>query len=139
MNRPSTLAAAFALLTSFGAAPASAQVKGTAAFDSDWRFTKGDIADGERATRWTENVGATIMANLIPIHEDAIEMRRDGRSPLDHALHDGEDYELLFTGQPGFYFAATRIGTIKEEPGIWLQQVGGEREPLEPKGWEHRL
>jgi len=85
-------------------------------------------------------VGAVVMASLVPVHEDAIEMRRrDGRSPLEHALHDGEDYELLFTGQPAFYFASTRIGTITEEPGVWLQTAAGAREPLEAKGWEHRL
>jgi thiamine-monophosphate kinase len=86
------------------------------------------------------NVGAVVMASLVPVHEDAIEMRRrDGRSPLEHALHDGEDYELLFTGQPAFYFASTRIGTITAEPGVWLQAADGSREALESKGWEHRL
>jgi thiamine-monophosphate kinase len=74
------------------------------------------------------------------VHEDAIEMRRrDGRTPLEHALHDGEDYELLFTGKPDFYFASTRVGTITQEPGVWLQAAGGEREELAPRGWEHRL
>jgi thiamine-monophosphate kinase len=85
------------------------------------------------------NVGAVVMAGLVPVHEDAIELRRDGRTPLEHALHDGEDYELLFTGRPGFYFASTRIGTIAEEPGIFLQTAAGTREPLEARGWEHKL
>jgi thiamine-monophosphate kinase len=66
--------------------------------------------------------------------------RRDGRTPLEHALHDGEDYELLFTGQPAFYFACTRIGTVTAEPGVFLQtSPGGQRQPLEPRGWEHSL
>ncbi len=94
-----------------------------------------DLANICRASE----VGATVMANLIPIHEDAIEARRDGRTPLEHALNDGEDYELLFTGQPGFYFASTRIGTITDEPGVWIQDSQGNREKLEPKGWEHRI
>jgi thiamine-monophosphate kinase len=86
------------------------------------------------------SVGATVMASLVPIHEDAIEMRRrDGRTPLEHALHDGEDYELLFTGQPAVYFASTRVGTITAEPGVWLQAPDGSRQPLEAKGWEHPL
>lgn len=84
-------------------------------------------------------MGAVVTAGQVPVHEDAIAMRRDGRSPLDHALHDGEDYELLFTGRPGFYFASTRIGTITEEQGVWLQTGATTREPLEPRGWEHRL
>jgi thiamine-monophosphate kinase len=84
-------------------------------------------------------VGAVVMASLVPVHEDAIEMRRDGKTPLEHALHDGEDYELLFTGQPAFYFASTRVGTITEEKEIWIQDAKGGRERLDPKGWEHRL
>jgi thiamine-monophosphate kinase len=65
-------------------------------------------------------------------------MRRDGHSPLEHALHDGEDYELLFTAPLGAYSATTLIGTITAEQGIWLE-IDGKREPLEPKGWEHRF
>jgi thiamine-monophosphate kinase len=92
-------------------------------------------------------VGAVVDAAAIPIHEDAIEMRRDGHSPLEHALHDGEDYELLFTAtQPltsGNMLDAVmvdycrRIGTITAEAGIWLQAGDGTRQPLEPKSWEH--
>src|SRR5438128_12521827 len=85
------------------------------------------------------NVGATVMASLVPVHEDAIEMRRDGRSPLEHALHDGEDYELLFTGQPAFYFASTRVGTIVAEEGVFLQSADGTRERLTARGFEHPL
>jgi thiamine-monophosphate kinase len=86
-------------------------------------------------------VGAVVTASQVPVHEDAIAMRRDGRSALDHALHDGEDYELLFTGPPAFYFASTRIGTITGGEGVWLQTgaAAAAREPLRPRGWEHRL
>jgi thiamine-monophosphate kinase len=84
-------------------------------------------------------VGALVEASAVPIHDDALLlMQRDGRSPLDHALHDGEDYELLFTAKARTTFLTKRIGTITEEKGVWLQADGG-REPLEPKGWEHRL
>jgi thiamine-monophosphate kinase len=83
-------------------------------------------------------VGAVIDAAAVPTHDDAVEMRRDGHTPLEHALHDGEDYELLFTATPFNDGLAKRIGTITAEPGIWLQTDKG-REPLEPKGWEHSL
>ena len=84
-------------------------------------------------------VGAVIEAAEVPTHDDAVEMRRDGHSPLEHALHDGEDYELLFTTAPaGEVSWAKRIGIITAEPGIWLQTAEG-REALEPKGWEHSL
>src|SRR5580700_2558865 len=43
-------------------------------------------------------VGAIIESSLVPIHADAVELCGRDRVPaLDHALNDGEDYELLFT------------------------------------------
>jgi thiamine-monophosphate kinase len=95
-------------------------------------------------------VGALIDAASVPIHFDAIEMRRDGHTPLEHALHDGEDYELLFTSpcsfeelwrriaetSVGYCLGFTRIGVLAAPPGILLEQ-NGVRTPLEPKGWEH--
>ena len=90
------------------------------------------------------DVGAVVFEEKVPVHEDALEMRRDGRSPLEHALHDGEDYELLFTIDPGdLAFISTVktwvIGNMGGEPGVWLRRRDGSREPLEPKGWEHPL
>ena len=67
-------------------------------------------------------VGARLDAASIPIHVDAIELaRRDGRPAIEHALHDGEDHELIFTSAddvPG----VIRIGTIVEGDGI---EIGG--------------
>src|SRR3954471_1327152 len=84
-------------------------------------------------------VGALIDAAAVPIHDDALLlMQRDGIPPLEHALHDGEDYELLLTAKPRKSFLTQRIGTVVEEQGVWLQTEGG-REPLEPRGWEHKL
>jgi len=96
------------------------------------------------------SVGAIIFSDKIPVHDDAVEMRRDGHSPLEHALHDGEDYELLLTmaGMPTEQAARPTttgeaslnwIGTITAEPGIFLQHSDGRREPLEPKAWEHQF
>ena len=85
------------------------------------------------------SVGAVIESSAVPVHDDAVEMRRDGRTPLDHALHDGEDYELLFTApDAGFSGLARKVGMITASPGIWLQ-TDGDLQPLEPKGWEHSL
>jgi thiamine-monophosphate kinase len=84
-------------------------------------------------------VGAEIDASAIPVHDDAIEMRRDGRVPLEHALNDGEDYELLFTSaDPIRAVRCHEIGVITAEPGVWLQR-DGKREPLEARGWEHQF
>lgn len=86
------------------------------------------------------NVGAVLYDHQIPVHDDAIEMRRDGHSPLEHALHDGEDYELLYTTREVIADALPGIciGSTTAEPGIRLRTKAGDI-PLEPKGWEHTL
>jgi thiamine-monophosphate kinase len=83
------------------------------------------------------NVGAILDANKIPIHADTMAMSKtDGRSPLEHALHDGEDYELLFTGHD-LEHLGTRIGEIISEPGVFIQ-ADQTRTPLQSRGWEHQ-
>jgi thiamine-monophosphate kinase len=88
-------------------------------------------------------VGAVIDAAKIPIHDDAMAMfRLDHRPPLEHALHDGEDHELLFTTGAAADdlkpLDVIQIGKTTAEPGIWLE-TNGRREPLVPRGWEHAL
>ena len=85
-------------------------------------------------------VGAVIDAATVPIHADAIELsRRDDRPALDHALHDGEDHELLFTAvRDPRIGGMTRIGSVIPEAGVWLLRNGA-RQPLEPRGWQHLL
>jgi thiamine-monophosphate kinase len=85
-------------------------------------------------------VGAILYAEQIPVHADAGRMGRLWWSPLEHALHDGEDYELLFVaegemppGVPGIY-----VGMTTAEPGVRLRTAAGDV-PLEVKGWEHGL
>jgi thiamine-monophosphate kinase len=89
-------------------------------------------------------VGAVLEADAIPIHDDALELfRQDHVSPLEHALHDGEDHELLFTSAaPGLESeTCRRIGTITDEPGrgILLRHKDGTLTPVAARGWEHRL
>ena len=56
---------------------------------------------------------------------------------LDHALHGGEDYELLFTlpaGRNSRHPGVRQIGTMVEgKPGTI--RLGGK--PLSPRGWDH--
>ena len=53
---------------------------------------------------------------------------------LDQALHDGEDYELLYTVPPEKRVPGIRIGTItKGKPGV----VRYEGKLLEPRGYDH--
>jgi thiamine-monophosphate kinase len=83
-------------------------------------------------------VGAVVEADLVPIHADAAALsHKDGLPPLQHALHDGEDYELLFTS-PTTPRAGIYIGRIVEGGGPQLRTKSGAA-PLEPRGWEHRL
>jgi thiamine-monophosphate kinase len=102
------------------------------------------------ATGATEDAlahGAVIDADRVPVHPDAVALAaRDGASPLDHALHDGEDYELLAAVRPtpaaealAAQLGLIRVGALTAEPGIWLVGPGGGRQPLVPKAWEHRL
>jgi thiamine-monophosphate kinase len=91
--------------------------------------------------------GALVVAEDIPISADA-RLLADGKPPLEHALADGEDFELLFTVSPadGQRLLATqpvpgltlvRIGTCLEQ-GVWLEEAG-QRCPLSPAGYEHRM
>ena len=98
-----------------------------------------DISDGlSRDLRHICN-GAVLEAAAIPIHPDAIELsHRDSISPLEHALNDGEDYELLFTSSQTPP-VGIRIGTIQQEPGIWLHTPDNKSIPLQSRGWEHRV
>src|SRR6266850_1322292 len=84
------------------------------------------------------NVGATIDAAAIPIHQDAVALsKQSGRSPLEHALHDGEDHELLFTcsTRPPI---GTLIGRITADRSLLIQK-NGRNETLSAKGWDYPL
>ncbi len=70
---------------------------------ADRKFVRSmiDVTDGlmkDLPPLLPENFRAGIQVGSLPISEDAREMsRRTGKTELDHALNDGEDYELLFT------------------------------------------
>jgi len=93
--------------------------------------------------------GAVVLADAVPIADAARELSgKDGRSPLDHAMSDGEDFELVFTvsaadgdqlirNQGISGITLYRIGEIVAD-GYWLES-SGRRERLEPRGYEHCL
>ena len=85
-------------------------------------------------------VGAMVESSLVPIHADAVELSRlDNVASLDHALNDGEDYELLFTSREPVIDGAIRIGQITSDPGILLRDATGQLKPLDPRGWQHSI
>lgn len=83
------------------------------------------------------NVGLLVEASRIPIHDDATRLSyQTGREPLEHALHDGEDYELLICSPSQTLLDCTRIGRVIDGRGVCIERDGA-RQPLQPRGWEH--
>jgi thiamine-monophosphate kinase len=93
-------------------------------------------------------VRAQVQADRLPISEAAVQAAgRSGRAAWQHAVGDGEDYELLFTALPGVIPPQVRgvpitcIGSIAStdggEPGIDLWLADGSRADLSQLGWEH--
>jgi thiamine-monophosphate kinase len=80
-------------------------------------------------------VGAIVSSGSLPVHED-VKAQQYG---FEHALIDGEDYELLFTSPDKVEDPlVTHVGMITAEQGVWLQEASGRRR-LEARGWEHGL
>ena len=94
------------------------------------------------------NVGAVIETASIPIADAArTRSRTSGRTPLQHALSDGEDFELLLTMSPDeaarllqdqpLSVPVSRIGQIVDTPGQWQVDADGNRSILAPDGYLH--
>jgi thiamine-monophosphate kinase len=89
------------------------------------------------------DVGAIVEATSIPISEDA-GLQDD---PLKAALHDGEDFELLFTLAPeqcdrllkawDGRIPITRVGRVTEAKGMQLRMPDGTLIELVPGGYDH--
>ena len=112
-----------------------------------------DISDGlasdlAHILEESGGLGAVLDADSIPIHPDALTMsRQDGRPAIDHALHDGEDFELcvvvapddadLLIQSPPLSAAVHRVGTITATPGLWLCGEDGVLSQVAPRGFDH--
>lgn len=109
-----------------------------------------DVSDGLVADLYhileESKVGASINAASIPISDAAVESA-DDRTPLEHALGDGEDFELLFTVPPedGQKLAAknpltiplSHIGEIVPGETCELHEESGKKTALPRLGWSH--
>jgi thiamine-monophosphate kinase len=115
-----------------------------------------DVSDGLSLDLWrlaTESgCGAVVDLDKIPIAEAAVALsksRDDAVTPLEHALSDGEDFELILAVPPDaaerllaeqpVACGCTRIGEFVAEPGLWRLDAAGARLPLVPRGFEHRM
>lgn len=96
--------------------------------------------------------GAEIKTTSIPVSDAAHELSRrtgDSISPIEHALHDGEDFELILAVPPAeaarileeqpLSVPVTEIGRFTEGRGFRQIDESGRRSPLEPHGFTHQL
>lgn len=111
-----------------------------------------DVSDGLVADLYhileESDVGAVLDASAIPVSE-AARQATGGRSALDHALGDGEDFELLFAVSPhdGAKLVSdnpigtrlSHIGEITAEQTCLLRNDAGDLTPLERLGWSHLM
>jgi thiamine-monophosphate kinase len=101
-----------------------------------------DVSDGLAIDLWRicqqSGVGAVLDAAKIPVHFDALKLSKtSGKTPLEHALHDGEDHELLFTS-PACPPVGNLIGKITADRSLIIEHNGAQR-ALSPRGWDHSL
>ena len=95
--------------------------------------------------------GAELNLEKIPVSQAAerwAAVSRSGRSPREHALSDGEDFELLLAAPPSAAEAMlrecntadcrlTHIGQITESPAVVTRDSAGEIHELPTLGYEH--
>ena len=94
-------------------------------------------------------VGACIDLSQVPIAEAAHTVattRKDGSTALDHALGDGEDFELILVVEPEsarkllanskLPVPLTAIGHTQAGSGLWQLQ-NGQKVPFVPRGYQH--
>jgi thiamine-monophosphate kinase len=112
-----------------------------------------DISDGlssDLTHILTESggLGAALDGDAIPIHPDAQAMsQRDGISALDHALNDGEDFELCLVvapddaarliANPPSPTTLYKVGEVTVTPGLRLRNADGSVLAIEPRGFDH--
>ncbi|GIW96250.1 MAG: thiamine-monophosphate kinase [Pirellulaceae bacterium] len=110
-----------------------------------------DISDGLALDLWricqASRCGAVVEAERIPIADAAYrQSAHSGRTPREHALSDGEDFELLLAvspdeqkrmlADPQLQGQIFPIGRFCSERGLWMEEQGS-RTVLQPVGYEH--
>ncbi len=117
-----------------------------------------DISDGLAldASRLASQsgCGAVIFTTRVPVSSAAFELAdREAAADrkaaaLQHALGDGQDFELLLAVGPQVAQSilrdrpidcpVTHVGELIAKPGLWQQSADGVRAPLEATGWMHK-
>lgn len=113
-----------------------------------------DVSDGLSLDLWrlceASGCGAVVEVNDIPVADAAHAWAKklsDGSTGLEHALGDGEDFELILAVPPEaaaeliaeqpLACGLTRIGQFVPERGLWQRDAAGVQSPLVPRGFEH--
>ena len=94
--------------------------------------------------------GVVVRPENVPVSQAAEELasrQSDGVGALDHALSDGEDFELILAVPPAearrilgdqpLDVPITAIGEFVAQRGLWQLGDGGDRKPLAAGGWLH--
>ena len=94
--------------------------------------------------------GAILNIDAVPTADAAHRLaaeRADGSTALDHALSDGEDFELIVAvpadeakkiiAEQPLDVPIADIGEFIAEPGLWQLDRAGAARPMTPRGWEH--
>jgi thiamine-monophosphate kinase len=92
--------------------------------------------------------GVALQLNAVPISEAARRLAATtGKPAIEHALCDGEDFELLLAAAPDaaerivrdqpLDVPVTRIGACVADTGLWQIATGEKLEPLEATGYQH--
>ncbi|MFN3740089.1 MAG: thiamine-phosphate kinase [Thermodesulfovibrionales bacterium] len=104
-----------------------------------------DISDGLCLDLWRlcdeSKAGAILFEEKLPLSHELLSASKIlNTDPLTFALSGGEDYELLFTADKiSEVEGITEIGTIIEEKGLWITGRNGEKRPLRPEGFVHKI
>jgi thiamine-monophosphate kinase len=135
------------------------RVKEAIALHSTYKLHAGiDISDGISldASRLAtaSGCGAALYLDRIPVSPDATTLAESEQAAdvsaaaLQHALSDGQDFELLIAVPPDdaqvmlkdrpVNCRLTHVGELIAEPGLWHQLEGGQRKHLEATGWRHK-
>jgi thiamine-monophosphate kinase len=111
-----------------------------------------DVSDGLAKDLWRicqeSHLGAIVDVDRVPISASAYQMD-DNRSPIEHALGDGEDFELVLAVPPDaaevmiktqpIGVPLTDIGEFTAETVLRHRNAHGDLQPLAPTGYEHKL
>jgi thiamine-monophosphate kinase len=92
--------------------------------------------------------GAAVLLEKLPLTPAAHELAaRDGVSAIEHALGDGEDFELILAVPPEaarqmladqpLDVPLTEIGQFVAERGLWQVDKHGATTPLAPRGFQY--